>query len=300
MLGFLFILSACALWAIDTLIRYPLIYSGVSSYSVVFYEHLFLSIIFLVVFFKSLPNFRNLKLSHLGYFFIIGGIGSALSTLAFTQAFKFLNPSLVILLQKFQPVVAIILARFVLKEKIQKTFILWAMFCLLGALLISYQDILIVYEEYHLAGKGLLEPGYLVGYLLVAFSVCGWGASTVFGKKLSQLGYQDERIMGGRFIIGFLCLLPFLSMQDDLFSHGIDTYGKISLMVLLSGLLAMYLYYHGLRKISARACSLTEMFFPFMAIIVNWIFLDAVLTSTQLLGGAILLLGSVVIQIKRY
>lgn len=300
MLGFLFILSACALWAVDTLIRYPLINSGVSSFSVVFYEHLFLSIIFVIVFFKSLPNFKKIKLSHLGYFFVIGGLGSAMATLAFTHAFKYLNPSLVILLQKLQPVVAIILAKFVLKEKVGPNFILWALFCIAGGFLISFQDIKIIHQEFLVSGWGFFQRGHLIGYFLVMLSVFGWGASTVFGKKLTLLGYQDEKIMAGRFIIGFICLLPMLLFNQDIFSHNIDTYSKVSLMVLLSGLLAMYLYYHGLRKISARACSLTEMFFPFMAILVNWIFLDATLNAIQLIGGGILLVGSVVIQLRRY
>ena len=38
--------------------------------------------------------------------------------MAFTESFHFLNPSLVILLQKLQPVVAILLAAIVLKEPI--------------------------------------------------------------------------------------------------------------------------------------------------------------------------------------
>jgi hypothetical protein len=45
---------------------------------------------------------------------VIGGVGSAIATVAFTESFQFLNPSLVILLQKMQPVVAITLAAIVL------------------------------------------------------------------------------------------------------------------------------------------------------------------------------------------
>ena len=126
------------------------------------------------------------------------------------------------------------------------------------------------------------------------------GEQLLFGKKLGLAGYTDEQIMAGRFITGFLCLLPFAFGLSDLFTQSIEIYGKISLMVLVSGLLAMYVFYHGLRMISARACSLAEMFFPFMAIIVNWMFLDASLTPIQLIGGGLLLLGSVVIQLKRY
>ena len=77
-------------------------------------------------------------------------------------------------------------------------------------------------------------------------------------------------------------------------------YSKIALMVLVSGLLAMYLYYQGLRRIPARFCTLAEMFFPLMAVIVNWIFLDKSLSMVQISGGLILIAGSLVIQVKQY
>jgi len=300
MAGFLLILLACAFWALDTLIRYPLIQGGVNAISIVFYEHAILTIIFSIVFFKSLKKIWQAKTAHYFYFFIVGGIGSALATVAFTRAFVFLNPSLVILLQKFQPIIAILLARFVLKEQVKKIFMFWAFICLLGALLISYEDIL----KLGASGKSiynlLIHPGAFQGYVLVVFSIVGWGAATVFGKKLGQEGYTNEQIMAGRFIMGFLCLIPLTSFANDLFTHSLETYGKISLMVLVSGLLAMYVFYQGLRKISARACSLAEMFFPFMAVIVNWLFLGTTLTPIQLIGGGLLLLGSVVIQLKHY
>lgn len=300
MQGFLFVVAACALWALDTLIRYPLMQGGVNAVSIVFYEHLILTIIFSVVFFKSLKKVWQAKTSHYFYFFVVGGVGSALATMAFTKAFSVLNPSLVILLQKFQPIVAILLARQVLKEEIKKMFIFWAFVCLAGAFLISYEDLL----KLGSSGKSiyglLVKPGAAQGYALVVFSIVGWAASTVFGKKLGKEGYTDEQIMAGRFIMGFLCLIPFASLANDTFTHSIEIYGKVSLMVVVSGLLAMYLYYQGLRRISARACSLAEMFFPFMAVIVNWLFLDALLTPIQLLGGLLLLIGSLVIQLKRY
>jgi drug/metabolite transporter (DMT)-like permease len=42
------------------------------------------------------------------------------------------------------------------------------------------------------------------------------------------------------------------------------------------------------------------MFFPFMAVIINWLFLGASLSPAQLLGGILLLIGSVIIQLKQY
>lgn len=299
-LGIFLIFLASSFWAFDTLIRYPLIGAGVSAISIVFYEHLILTVIFLVVFFKAVPNIANLKVRHVLYFIVVGGFGSALATLAFTRAFHFLNPSLVILLQKFQPVVAIILARVFLKESINKMFMIWALVCLVGGVLVSYQDILNVSEAYNSFGDLFEKNSASLGYMLVIISIIGWGASTVFNKKLELEGFSNEQIMGGRFITGFVFLIPFAANVPETFSHSIEVYGKVSLMVVISGLLAMYIYYQGLRRTSARTCSLAEMFFPFMAVIVNWLFLGATLTPLQLIGGALLLLGSVVIQIKHY
>jgi drug/metabolite transporter (DMT)-like permease len=272
-------------------------YSGISAIKIVFFEHLILASIFSVVFFKSLKTIWNAKTSHYFYFFMVGAVGSAWATISFTGAFAFLNPSLVILLQKFQPVVAIFLARIVLKEQIKNTFIFWALICIVGAFLISFNDIKT------LAGSDLsklFSSDSFYGYLLVAFSVLGWGGATVFGKKLGIEGYSDEQIMSGRFLLGFLAILPFVTFSGEIFDHTIEIYGKIALMVLVSGILAMYLFYQGLRRTSARACTLAEMFFPFMAIIVNWVFLNKALEPIQLIGGGILLLGSLVIQLKKY
>lgn len=300
MLGFGYIVLSCLLWALDSLIRYPLIQNGVSAASIVFYEHLILSTLFIVVFFKSIKKVWNAKTSHYFYFFIVGGVGSALATMAFTRAFVFLNPSLVILLQKFQPVVAISLAHMVLKEKIRPAFIFWASICLVGALMVSYEDFSHLFSSQKVLSTSVFHEKALLGYFLVAISIIGWGAATVFGKKLSVEGYSNEEIMAGRFLMGLLFLAPFAYNEPQTFHHSIETYGKITLMVLVSGMLAMFIYYKGLKLISARATSLGEMFFPFMAIIVNWLFLEALLTPIQLAGGGVLLLGSMVIQWKKY
>ena len=297
MIGFFFVFTACLFWALDTLIRYPLIQGQINAVSIVFIEHLLLTIIFSVVFARSVKRLIYIKKKDLLSFFVVGGIGSALATVAFTKAFSFLNPSLVILLQKFQPVVAIFLARIILKEKVQLPFIFWAVVCLSGALLIGYEDLLVVSNAEDI--NQLVYQNAGLGYALVAFSVLGWGAATVFGKRLLEQGYKHEQVLAGRFLMGLLCLIPFMVNEKSIFIYSVEIFGKISLMVFVSGLLAMYLYYNGLKKMSARACSLTELFFPFFAVIVNWIYLDATLTAYQIAGGCILVLGSLVIQLKR-
>ncbi len=300
MVGTFYVIFACLLWGMDTLIRYPLVESGIKPVTIVFYEHCILALIFSAGLLPNIRRIGELRLADIFSFLVIGCLGSAIATVAFTESFQYLNPSLVILLQKLQPVVAIGLAALVLKEELQKQFVAWACVCLLGGLLVSSPDI----ERFY----GLLVSNFgavssdvaLRGYGLVGVSILGWGATTVFGKRLSMVGFETRSIMGGRFLLGLVALIPFVHFDRALILPRGEDYLRILIMVIISGALAMWLYYQGLRRLSAKTTAVAEMFFPFFAIIVNWIFLGKELTQLQLIGGAILIFGSFVIQIKKY
>lgn len=291
MLGIFLVILACFLWATDALIRYPLL-SSISPLQLVFYEHSVLFVVFLPYLIKMRERFYKTTISEIFYFFIIGGIGSAGATIAFSKAFTLMNPSLVILLQKFQPLVAILLARLVLGESISNKFLVWASICLIGAVLISYDDLKQV-----IFGNDIQQS--LEGYFYVALSVIGWGATTVFGKKLSE-NYTHVEVMCGRFIMAFCVLVPLVFQQQITLSLEFASAYKILIMVFLSGLMAMFFYYKGLKKISAKTAALTELFFPFCAVIINWMILNKSLTELQLVGGALLLIGSFIIQLYHY
>lgn len=301
MLGILLVILAGLLWAVDTLIRYPLLFSGISAERIVFTEHLFLSLIFIPLLFKNRGSVWQSKVSSIFYFLIIGVFGSAIGTLAFTKAFTLINPSLVILLQKLQPIISFSLAHFFLGEKMKRPFLIWAGVAILGGLLISSPDIFPGLSHFDFK-LGFLSQTAMMGYLLTMVAVVSWGASTVFGKKLTADGYNEIQIMGGRFIFGFIFLsfYVYANRAIVLFDWQLLVWGKILLMVILSGLLGMYFYYKGLKTISARVCALAEMFFPLSAVTINWIFLGAKLTPVQLVGAGLLTLGSAVIQLKNY
>lgn len=300
MVGTLLVILACVFWGIDTLIRYPLVEKGINPIHIVFYEHCILTLIFSMGLLPQIKRLGELKLADVFSFLVIGGLGSAIATVAFTESFQYLNPSLVILLQKLQPVVAIMLAAIILKEEIQKQFIIWAVVCLIGGLLVSSPDI----ERFYILMVNnfgeVSSDVALKGYGLVGVSIVGWGATTVFGKRLSLAGFETKSIMAGRFITGLLVLIPFVQWNRKLIFPNGEDYLRILVMVIISGALAMWVYYQGLKRLSAKSTAIAEMFFPFFAIIMNWIFLGKQLSELQLIGGAILILGSLVIQIKKY
>lgn len=301
MMGVFFIVLAGLLWSVDTLIRYPLVSSGIGAEKIVYAEHLMLTLIFLPYLIKDFSKFKSMKVSSFLYFVIIGVLGSALATFAFTRAFSIINPSLVILLQKLQPVIAISLARVFLGEKVKLPFMIWAVVALVGGFLISSPDIMPGLSNFDFRTQALSEKA-IIGYLLTLIAVLSWGASTVFGKKLSYQGFDEIQIMTGRFIMGFFGIVIYLFMTTGslAFNWGPMIFVKVFLLVILSGLLGMYVFYKGLKRLSARACAIAELFFPFSAVLINWIFLGAKLLPIQILGAVLLVIASTVIQYKKY
>jgi len=300
MLGIFFVVLACLLWGIDGLIRYPLAASGQSAAKIVFSEHLLLVILMFPIVVKSFKRIWNAKFSHIVYFLILGGFGSALSTLCFTRAFNYIDPSQVIVLQKLQPLVAIFLAHFLLKEPIHKQFVIWALLCLIGAMLVVHSELQMVFFEGDKWQNMLSHKRGLIGLILALVAVVGWGSATAFGRKLSISGYEEKEIMSLRFSFGLLSLFPLLfsgAIELDLSATFV---AKIFILVILSGLLGMFFYYRGLKLIPARLCTLVEMSYPFFAVVLNWIFLGARLDLFQICGGFVLLFASTIIQLKHY
>ena len=294
--GSFLVMGAAFLWASDGLFRYPVIASGVRADLVVFYEHVFLLVVTTVFYVGKLGKSRKISFSlpppsHCLFFFLLGGVGAGLATFCYTNAFSLINPSVVILLQKLQHFVAIPLAYLVLKEPLSKGFLLWAFVCVGGALLISYSDLSVAFS----LEKVGTQP--LRGYLYTFLAVFGWGACTVWGKKLILLGYDTGEIMWGRYVIAVFTLLPLILLSGHL-SVPPEALGKIALMAFLSGLLALILYYEGLKFIPARLCTLLELTYPVWAVMVNWVFLGLTISSLQILGSLILLAGVSMVQRK--
>lgn len=300
MAGVLFVVLACFLWALDTLIRYPLVEKGIDPIVIVFFEHALLAAIFLPKLLASLPRIGELKLSDAFSFLVVGVVGSCLATVAFTGAFMYLNPSLVILLQKFQPVVAVFLAWAILREPLPRPFLAWALVCLVGALLISAPDIEKVWQLVRFFPEKLASDSAVRGYSLVGISVLAWGATTVFGKKLSLAGFETSSLLAGRFFMGFVAISFFVPWGQKLVFADAADYARLTAMILFSGLGAMWFYYQGLKRLPAKLCSIVEMFFPLMAVVVNWVFLGKQLSDVQLLGGGLLVVGAFVLQVKKY
>ena len=274
---------AAFLWAIDAPFRKYLT-ADLSSTTIVFMEHILIVIIVLVGLRPYLKEFK--KLNWRGWLAIafIGFGGSALATVLFTQSFHYVNPSVAILLQKIQPLVAIFLAIVFLHERLSKKFWWWALLALVGAYVVSFPEI---------SPQGLSFSGGTIGVFLALAAAGLWGGATVFGRYLLR-DISWQAITALRFISALIFLLVIQVYYGRLAEVGAAS-GQdwifVFIVAIVAGFVSLLIYYRGLKYTSASIATLAELTFPMAAVVINWIFLDASLTFMQIIGSVVLLLA---------
>ncbi len=277
------IVMAAMLWAGDAPFRKYLT-EGLPSGIIVLSEHILISLLVLPLFWRFRQELKQLRWRQWLAVLFIGFGGSALATVLFTQSFHYVNPSVSILLQKTQPFIAILLAWWLLKERLVKGFYLWALVGIAGAYLISFPEI---------KPSGLTLSGGTLGVVYALLAAFLWGGSTVFGKfVLKTVSYPLMTAV--RFLTALIFLFGLALWQGTLNAYANFTVRDgvfVAIVALLAGLLSLWLYYRGLKDTTASVATITELAFPFTAVIVNWIFLDAALKPMQLFGGVILLIA---------
>ncbi len=286
------IFIAAMLWATDAPFRLHLT-KELSSNFIVLAEHLIDVIIVLPLLFTSWSEFKKLNLRQWLAVLVIAIGGSALASIAFTQAFHYVNPSVAILLQKLQPLVVVGLAVSLLQERLRSCFWIWAIVGLTGAYIISFPHL--VPQVYQ--GEQF-NPNFIgVGYALIA--VVLWGASTVFGKyALSTISFKAMTTL--RFVLAFIFLIILNAVQHTIPKLSTIS-GKdwlyIAATAITSGVVSLFIYYRGLQFTTASIATMAELGFPLAAVVINWIFLKEALLPMQLVGMAVLLLA--VFQLSR-
>jgi drug/metabolite transporter (DMT)-like permease len=233
--------------------------------------------------------FRGLGVAQWISLLVIGWGGSALATLLFTKAFTVGNPTVVILLQKSQPLFAIVLAAFLLRERLGWAY--WPCFAvaMVGAYLISFGNL----DAFAALGSAeLLAAALALGAALL------WGSSTVLGRLVLK-DMPFHALTGARLLLAAPLLAGIVVIQGAVGGLGAafaSEPGRVILLALIPGLLGLLLYYRGLTGTRASYATLAELAFPATAVVLNWTFLGVGVSANQVLGfvllwGAVFVLG---------
>ena len=271
--GVVLISVAAAMWGLDGLIRRPLS-SSTSAFTIVFGEHVVLVALTLPL---LVPAFRALWRAGPAYVaagIVVGAGASAIATILFTKALFHGDFITVVVLQKAQPLIAVIGAWLVLGERPRPGFAWFLLPALAGLWLIALP------HPFDPHARGLTP------IMETLASAALWGLGTVFGRFLGRR-LAFEQVTTVRFAFGLVasaCALPIVGASA--FSNVHDSFW-IAVLALVTGLFALGLYYYGLRRTPALLAALGELAFPVTAALVGIYVFDSSLRWTQWLGVAI-------------
>lgn len=280
--GPLFIIIAALLWALDGVIRRNL-YS-LSPITIIFFEHL-IGLVILLPFAWKILRKEKLNKKDFWLLVLIAGLSGVLGTLWFTTALlkiNFISFSVVFLLQKLQPLFAIVSSQIFLKEKISRNYIPWAVLALVSAYFVTFPN-------------GIVNLKTGVGTVIAALYAVGaafaWGSSTTFSKML--LGkFSSKASTFYRFlfttVIAFIAMIVF-GYGNTLGAPTVGQYGLFVLIALSTGMVGLYVYYTGLKRTSVHISTILELMFPLVAILIDMKLYGNVLATSQWIATMILL-----------
>lgn len=292
------------LWATDSPVRYSLT-EKLSSTAIVFVEHLVGFIFSIPLVLKNYKQLYSFTKRHWFSLLFISLGGSVAATWFFTMSFSISNPTTTILVQKIQPIIAIILASFILKEKIvrKKRFWIVAIIAMVAVYFVSFGDgnfgpalVDIFNPATYLLPFTSFDSATVAGLGFALLAAFFWGGSTVFGKlMLEKVSFQFMTALRYFFatIFLFVIVLAFGIFSEVLTISGEQLLALVYLG-LIPGLLALVIYYKGLKSTKASVATLCELIYPVSAALINWILLGFFLTITQVIGMAVLL-GAIIL-----
>jgi len=237
--------------------------------------------------YREYSKFKALTRGDLFYFFLIALFGGAIGTLAIVKALflvQFKHLTVVALLQKLQPVFAILLARILLGERLGRRFIFWAVVALTGGYFLTFETHLPVTVN---SGNMLPAAGYA---LLAAFS---FGSSTVFGKRvLSKVDFKTALFF--RYGLTTLIMLVIVTLGgkfDQLAATTPTNWLFFVIIGLTTGSGAILLYYVGLRYIQANLATMCELCFPISTVVFDYVINGNVLSPIQWISAICMLMA---------
>lgn len=292
--GALAVAFSAMLWGVDGILLTPQLYNLNTAF-VVFLLHLFPFALMNVFFFREYRLLKTMTRSDFIYFMLVALFGGALGTLAIVKSLfllDFNNLSVIVLLQKLQPVFAILLARMILKEKIKKGFALWAVIALIAGYFMTFG-----WNLPDFSTNGIVTVYAALLSLLAAFS---FGSSTVFSKKI--LGNYSF-VSSTFFRYGFTTVIMLVIVLacghiGDFTLVTPRNWLFVALIGLTTGSGAIFLYYYGLRNVKASISTFLELLYPITAVVLDYFVNHTKYSIVQWIAASVMLFSIVMLNVN--
>lgn len=289
-LGWILIVIAATMWGIDGILLTPRYFSyGFFDVKfIVFASHLVPTIILSILFFGEYKKIKYFEKNDFIYYGLIALFGGTIGTLSIVKALQLSNfsLSLVTVIQKMQPIFAVILAYFLLNEKPKKRFYIIFVITLIS----------LYFLIFGLNNPALLPKNNLSAAFYSLLAAVSFGSSTVFGKKIvnkfSFVTTTFYRFLFTTIISGILLVIFSKSSIESarIYFSNSNIY-TLTIIIAVYSLSAILLYYKGMITTKATYATICELAYPLSSVIVEAIVFKRILSSVQLLFAAILVIS---------
>ncbi len=293
-LGSVAVSISAILWGFDGVVLTPRLYNLDVGY-VVFMLHIIPFVLMNFFLFKEYRHIKRFTGEDIFYIGLVAVFGGALGTVAIVKALflvNFQHLTIVVLLQKLQPVFGVALAALLLKEKPGKNYILWASLAIIGGYFLTF---------------GFHRPNMVSGAntvfaaLFALLASVSFGSSTVFSKKILQK-YSFQTATFYRYGFTSVIMLVYVLITGTILQYrDTTTLNWIIFFVIAftTGSGAIFLYYFGLTRIKAIVATICELFFPVSAILFDYLFNGSKLSTVQWISAAVMIFAIVNLNLER-
>jgi len=285
------VLLAAVLWGLDGYLR-TILYS-LPPLTIIFAEHAIgtvIAISLLIAFRKKLKVLTKKQKIAITVVALVSGVGGTLLFTAALQQTQFIPFSVVFLLQQLEPFFAIAGASILLKEKLNKRFVVLAIVALVGGYMVSFPNLTVNFAT---------GASTAIAALMAIGAAAAWGSSTAISKYALKDTYWLQ-VTGIRFGLATLfsgVALLIFPVANAVSQINPEQFNLLLGIALSTGFVALALYYFGLQRVRASRVTILELAFPLTAVIAGFLFFDQqALTITQWLGAAILTASSFLIS----
>lgn len=284
---------SAALWGVDGIVLTPNLFNLDVGY-VVFMLHMIPFALMNFVLFREYRYVRQFTRNDFLILLLVALFGGAIGTLSIVKALflvDFEKLSIVVLLQKTQPVFAIALAALILSERPQKGYFGWAALAIGSGYLLTFgfrlpdveADITTIYAS-----------------LYALLAAASFGSATVLGKKiLNRYSFQTATFYRYGFTAALMLIFVLLTGRFDQIAITTErNWTTFIIIAFTTGTGAIFLYYYGLRHIKAMVATICELCFPLTAILLDYLINEQKLTAIQWLGAATLLFSIIMLNLR--
>lgn len=248
-----------------------------SSYEIVYWRTLIASAFLIGLFIvtrQKLTIFRHKKDA---FYLSVGGAALGASWIFLFEAYAQIGVSIATLLYYCGPVIVMVLAPIIFKEKLTAIKIISFVVVLCGMALVNRD--------------AFIQGEFSIGILLGLLAACMYAVMVVFNKKGQAIqGLENTAIQ----LVAAFFIVFIYNISKGSFIANIDEHSIVPMIVLgfVNTGFGCYLYFSAIGKLPVQSVSILGYLEPLSALLLSAMFLNEVLSVLQLIGAACIIGGA--------